>query len=545
MTKRFYKSFLSALLCLTPLGLYAQQDVELSDSIAREVVTTEVVAQSMIADEVVAIVGNISILYSDVQRTANTIARSRQAQGTLSPLTEMEEAFAALLERNFLATCAQIDSLDQELQSIDEMVERQVNSMAAEAGGVRELEKSTGKPIYQIKSDLTLEVQQQQLAQMMEQRIRQDVTIDYTEVAEFVDTLEMTAAEMIPVQYSYSQIVRMPAQTDERKYAIRERLLSYRQRILAGETNLGVLAQLYSMDTGSAMRRGEMGPQSIYTLVNPFVEAIEKMKPGEVSEIVETEYGYHLIELISKTDDATPIVHFRHILLKPEFTIEERNEVIDQLDSIAIAVEAGFLDFSVAAMKYSDDISTKQNGGRAFNTRGYDETGDIRAASSRFVAEELWPADSRQISSMKIGEISSPFETMDDKGNVVQKIVRLDDILPAHKANVIDDYDLLATIAERQKQALAVDKWIDKNIGRVYIEIKEDYWSMNLGRDGWVEAARKTKEGGNLNITYPTLEDIESAIEEYQFNQAARKLKEQAAARADAAAKKEKKSKKK
>lgn len=554
-----------AVICLMPLSLYASnglgsrkgineqkgmtnqstQRTELSESVQvadSTAATDEQKAENYLVDEVVAVVGNITILYSDIERTAQYVDEIRKQRGSLSVNTPKEEALAMLLRQSFLATCAQLDSLDQNMQPYDDMVEEQVALMAQKAGGVRELEAVSGKPIYQIKSDMNVEIKQQQLAKMMEQNVRQKVRIDYAEVAEFADTLPKNASRMIPLQYSYSQIVRQPAETEQRKYAIRETLLGYRQRILDKEVTLGVLAQLYSMDYGSARRRGEMGPQPITELVGPFVETLQQMKPGDISEIVETEYGYHLIELISITDDQVPQVHFRHILLKPEFTVEESKQVVAQLDSIATEIKIGTISFADAALLYSDDVETKQNGGRAFNTLGYSSTYDIRATSSRFVEEELMPADYRQIAKLKIGEISDPFETVDLKGNVIRKIVKLDGILEAHSANVVDDYDLLSATAEQVKQSRVVEDWISENIPRVYIQIKPEYWDYNLGRDEWVEAAKRTVEFENLGVKYPTTEEIESAMEEYKFLRAQRALQERAAQ--DAADSKKSKKKK-
>lgn len=526
--------------CLVQLPLFAavtdgaekgMNEAQVADSLLSKdsIAVCEPKGEEFIVDEVVAVVGNIPVLYSDVVRTAQYVAEMRKKQGSLAENTPEEEAFAMLLRRDFLATCAELDSLDQNMPSNDAEVEAQVAQMVDAAGSVLQLEKNSGKPIFQIKSDIAIETKRQNMAMMMEQTIRQDVKVDYVEVAEFADTLPQDASRMIPVQYSFSQIIRKPDQTEQRKYAIRETLLGYRQRILNKEVTLGVLAQLYSMDWGSARRRGEMGPMPARELVGPFVEAMEQMKPGDISEIVETEYGYHLIELISYEKEPVPMAHFRHILLKPEFTVEETKQVVAQLDSIATEIKAGNLTFAEAALQYSDDLETKQNGGRAFNILGYEASGrDIRATSSRFVEEELMPADYRQISQMKIGEISEPFETADMKGNIIRKIIRLDAIYAPHIANVVDDYDLLSTTAEKVKQVKAVEDWITENISRVCIQIKPEYWDYDLGRKEWVEAAKRTAEAQNLGIEYPTVEDINNAIDEYKFIRAERKLQERA-----------------
>lgn len=470
--------------------------------------TTAVLPKSLVVvDEVAAIVGNAPILMSDIEKMTAMVIENRKTQGTMSDKTEREEAFEMLLTQNLLITRARIDSLEKELNSVDAEVEKKIEQMINVAGGMVELERKLGKPIYQIRADIALDTKQVELAKLMERKIRASTKISHGEVREFVKTIPVDSMDMIPMQYVYSQIVKGPEQTEERRYAIRERMLEYRKRILAGEISLGALAQLYSADPGSARRRGEMGPQHINTFVEPFTEAVKALKPGEVSEIVETEHGFHLIELISYQDGPNPEIYpqvvVRHILLKPEFTVEESQRVEIELDSITKEIRAGNLTFEAAALKYSTDAETKENGGRAYNKAGYFQTyGDIRAASSRFMLDELMPADYRQLSRLKPGEISEPYgNTYDAKGNSVYKIVRLDKIIDAHIANVDDDFDVLQTIALRIKEGKVIQEWIDEMIEKTYIEIKPEYLRYNFDRQGWKIAAERSAKGKNVSIT--------------------------------------------
>ncbi len=476
--------------------------------------TTPASAQKLIVDEVIAIVGDNPIFLSELEANTQNIILQRKAQGTLSTLSEREEAFEQLLTKALLASCAVMDSLDKDANPIEHMVEAEVNRMSETAGGVLQLEKQTGKPIYQIKADLTIDLKQMQLAQIMEQNIRSRVKIEYAEVQEFLDNLELDETDIIPAQYSYSQIVRLPPQTDERKYAIRERLLSFRQRILDEEITLGALAQLYSVDRSSAIRRGE-ALLPINGLAPQITEALEGLKPGEVSEIIETDFGYHLAELIEYIGEGNEKqIRFRHILLKPEFTVEESRNVTNQLDSITTQIRLGNLSFADAALRYSDDKDTKQNGGRVFNKSAYMQTGDISNTSSKFMAEEL-QQEYRHISRLKIGEISDTFEAMDNYGNTVQKIIRLDRIYPAHKANIIEDYDLIAAIALTDKQNKAVGVWTEKNIGRVYVYIKPQYLDLNTQSKQWQAAALRSENRENIKVHIPSHTELEQNWLEY------------------------------
>lgn len=519
-------AILGAVLLMSPGVLFAQEQTQSTNSeedspVGQPIEVSTVVADTLIADELVAIVGNYGILLSDVETAALQIKERRRTQGSLSDLTESEEALETLLAQHLMATRAELDSLDKDMSPVDGMVEKQVAEMAFEAGSVAELERIHGKPIYQIKSDLTSDIKKMQLAQAMEQHVHNDVVVNKSDVIAYIESIPENERYMIPKQYSYSQIVKLPPQTEERKYQIRERMLGFRDRILSKEISLGALAQLYSADPASAMYRGEMGPMEANRFDPAFKEAAMALEPGEVSEIVESEYGYHLIELIAKTPTT---LHVRHILLKPEFTVEEEKAVISQLDSIAKVVRDGKLKFGEAALIYSNDEDSKQNGGKVFNTVGYLQTGDIRAASTYFAAEDMQylPVDYSTISSLEINQVSDPYQTMDTKGNMVQKIVRLDAILPAHRANIVDDYDLLEAVAKVQKQNTTLEAWIEEQTETIYIEIKDEFLeSFNFTKPCWKEAAMRTKNRENPDIELPDYDALFKVAKERAAHNAA------------------------
>lgn len=444
--------------------------------------------KKVVADEVAAIVGNATILLSDIERQAGYIAAERKERGTLSTQTPQEEAFELLLNQMVLSQKARADSLDKEMAPIDQYVEDEIETMIQSAGSIGNLERIQGKPIYQIRSDLSRRIQDMELARSMQNKVRRKTVIGYDEVVNFVARTGKDSLPEIPLQYCFSKIVKVPPQTEERKYAIRERLLEFRRQVMAGEKLFSVLARFYSMD-GSAANGGEMGPQDIKTFVGPFAEAVEGMTtPGQVSEIVETEYGLHIIEFLS-FDKRTRQAHVRHILLKPEFTIEEAARVSKELDSIATEVRAGRLNFADAAGRFSDDVESRLNGGRAFFSRGYWETGDMNQASTLFRADQLAqmaPADYRQIRNLQTGAISDSYETVDGKGNIVQQIIRLDKIVDAHTASLEQDYAVLHNLALSQKQKIEFAQWLDKTVGELFIEINPAFASYNLERKAYL-----------------------------------------------------------
>lgn len=426
-----------------------------------------------IADEVAAIVGGSHILLSDIERTTGEVLRLRQQQGTLSDRPARYEAFETLLLQKMLAEQARADSLDKDLRGgLDDQVEQQIQELVKEAGSVKALEKKYRKEIYAIKDDLKRAAEDMQLANIMQSNVMQKVTITYKDVARFFERLPTDSLEMVPEQYVYAQIVRFPPETEERKFEVRQKLLEYRQRILEGES-IGALARLYSMDPGTSRNGGEWGPGDINQLVYPIVEALESLKPGKVSEIIETEYGYHIVELISLKGN---LVHFRQILLKPTFTVEETEKEMRLLDSLARKIGTDKQAFEDAVKVYSMDRETNQNGGVVFNSQAAKHFFDTKYATPKFMKDALEPQDYIPLSKLKEGEISAPYQAIDmATGSTVYKLVRMNKIIPTHHANLQEDYEIIADFALQDKQNRELEKWVARTIEKMYVWIAPEY----------------------------------------------------------------------
>lgn len=432
-----------------------------------------VILPQYIADEVVAVVGRSHILLSDLERTTDEVVRLRHQTGTLSNRPARDEAFETLLLQKMLAEQARADSLDKELRGgLDDQVERQMQEMIEEAGSVKALERKYRKEIYAIKDDLKQQAEDMQLANIMQSDVMQKVEITYRDVADFFASLPLDSLEMVPEQYIYAQIVRFPPETEERKFEVRQKLLEYRQRILDGE-NLGALARLYSMDPGTARNGGEWGPGNINQLVYPIVEVLETLKPGTVSEIVETEYGYHIVELLSLRGE---LVHFRQILLKPTFTVEETEREMKLLDSVARSVGTDKKAFDEAVALYSMDRETNQNGGVVFNGLLAKQQFNAKYASPKFMKDALMPQDYIPLSRLKEGEVSAPYEAVDlGTGSTVYKVVRLNKVIPSHRASLQEDYEIIADFALQNKQQIELDKWVRRAVETMYVWIAPEY----------------------------------------------------------------------
>lgn len=437
-----------------------------------------------IADEVAATVGHSHVLLSDIERVTGETLKQRAQTGTLTNRSARVEAFETLMIQKLLAEQARADSLDKDLQGgFDEQVENQIQQLVKEAGSVKALEKKFRKEIYALKDDIRKEAEDLQLANIMQSNVMQKVNITYTDVAQFFEKLPKDSLEMMPEQYIYAQIMRLPPATEERKFEVRQRLLEFRRRILAGE-KLSALARLYSMDPVTARNGGEWGPGNINQIVYPLVEVLESLKPGQVSEIVESEYGYHIVELISLKGN---LLHFRQILLKPEFTVEETEKEMHLLDSLAKKIGNDKKAFEEAVKVYSMDAETNQNGGVVFNSRAAKENYDTKYASPKFMKDALEPQDYRALSGLKVGEVSAPYSAIEmNKGNTVYKIVRLNEIIPTHHADLTEDYEIIADFALQDKQNRELDKWLNETIRKMHIWISPEYRDMDFERN-WLK----------------------------------------------------------
>jgi peptidyl-prolyl cis-trans isomerase SurA len=297
---------------------------------------------------------------------------------------------------------------------------------------------------------------------------------------------------IIGEQYVYAQITKLPASLKDAQRRTKERLLDMRERVIKGETKFSTLARMYSLD-GSAIYGGEMepGPSSMY--VRPFAEALEKLKPGQVSEIVETEFGFHIIELIDKKGEN---YHCRHILLRPTFTRDELMQPAHELDSIAHLIRVDSLTFEDAALRFSDDASSRNNGGIVSNHDVLERMGvydGARLTATRFLKEDFGQMGGKSLEDynalmrLKKGEVSNSFQTTDLNGNQLSKIVKLVDIIPAHVASLDEDYIRIEEMALEDKQQKVYQKWLESKIDGMYVYIDPAYRSDEFTYDGWIK----------------------------------------------------------
>jgi peptidyl-prolyl cis-trans isomerase SurA len=444
-------------------------------------------AQKFIADKVVAVVGSQPILYSEVKAQAAQMTEEYRRQNYTSDRDPMDEALEALLEQKLLYSQSQIDSIDISGYAgrIAEMVRATTDGMIAEAGSIMALEAREHKPLYSIKEKMRNQYEEYFGANEMRSHVQRQVKMTPGEVDRFYRDIDHDSLPVIPEQYVYAQITKFPKSAEIARQRTRERLLELRQRIIEGE-RFDRLAVIYSLDGGSAMRGGEMDPAPKESFVEPFAVAAAKLRPGQVSGVVETEYGFHIIQLIDKPSEN--LYHLRHILLKPTYTTDEQIETLDFLDSLAGVIRAGGITFERAAQLHSDDAASKMNGGVVSNQdmlfRYYGDS-DPAKTRTRFAKDDLEPSDASHLVRMSQGEISRAFMGRDFRMNEMGKILRLNEIVPSHTANLSEDWLDIEQMALARKQTAHYRKWLDSKIDEMYVRIDPMFKRENFANKRW------------------------------------------------------------
>ncbi len=448
--------------------------------------------RQVMLDKVVAVVGGSAILHSEILEYAEALTAQRRQMGYTSDRDIINESLEALMEQKLLYNQALIDSIEVNNGEIVTRIENYVQSLIAEEGGIAQLEAKEHMPIYTYREMLRQRYEEQAYAQAMKQSIVGKVVVVPGEVEQFYNSVDKDSLPVIGEQYVYAHITKFPTSLKEAQQRTKERLLDMRERVITGKTKFSVLARMYSLD-GSAMYGGEMEPMPSSYYVRPFAEALEKLKPGQISEIVETEFGFHIIELIEKKGD---VYRCRHILLRPTFTRDELMEPANQLDSIANLIRRDSISFESAALQFSDDATSKHNGGIVSNSDILARMGvydGARMTATRFLKEDFSAQGGKSLDDyaalmrLKVGEISNSFQTTDLMGNQMSKIVKLVEIIPAHVASLGDDYIRLEEMALQQKQEKIYRTWLDDKIKSMYVYIDPAYRSDEFENKNWIK----------------------------------------------------------
>ena len=409
-------------------------------------------------DKIQAKIGSEILLISDIENQYNQVL----SQGVINTENLRCNIIDELLLQNFLVHHAKIDSTIEIVQDdIDAEINNRISFFEKQLGSLEKVESYFNRSISSMEDELMLIVKDQFYSQKKQSKIINDVKITPNEVKDFYNKLIKDDIPTVPTKVELSQLVILPKISQEKEQIIKDKLNSFRKRIYDGE-DFKVLATLYSDDPGSASRGGELGFMSRGDLVPEFERAAFKLKKDEISEVVQSKFGFHIIQMIERRGEQ---INVRHILLKPKFSSSSLKSASDKINSIKLEIDSNLLSFEEAIIKYSDDDS-KNNGGLIINP----QTG-----TTQFTYEELDPSIRYMVEKMSEGDISKPSLTKSQDGTqAAYRLLKIKSKKLEHKANVIDDFDLLKEYALANKKQTVLDNWVTDNLDATFISLSPE-----------------------------------------------------------------------
>ena len=433
--------------------------------------------QNGLIDKTVAVVGNEVIMLSDIEEEV----KNMNYGGYMSDKKGRCELLETMMVSKLFLMQARVDSLEVNNDMVESNLDDYMANILTYYGGEEGVEKQYGKTVYKLRQQLRKDLEDRTLAQQMQQEVAAKIPeLTPYDVQQYIDKTDPADLPVVPTMYQLSQICIYPDR-DAANMAVKERLIAIRERIINGE-KFSTLARIYSQDPGSARKGGELGMASKSIFWPAFSDAAMALKPGVVSQIVETPDGFHIIEVLEKKGD---MFNARHILLKPEYTSEDMENGFRVLDSLRTELANEAVTFDLAARFYSEDPASRTNGG---------QMADPNSGSSYFEIDQLKPQDYAAIKDMKEGEISEPFVSLDNEGrdgNTVYKIIKVDKIIEAHPASFTNDYTLLLNQATDAKRQEAIDEFVKSRIKTTLIIIDPLFKDCVFEHEGWSEKFRK------------------------------------------------------
>ncbi len=427
----------------------------------------------VLVESVAAIVGNEVIYLSDVE---NTVIDARR-QGNKIPSDELRcLILEQLLVSKLFLDQARLDSIVVTSDAVAGNVEMSINTAIKQAGSEKALEEYFKKTMIEIRRDITEKMLEQETVNEVQASIAQNITITPAALKRYFERIPKDSLPLIPSRVEISLLQLDPPASEENKAEARQKLLDIRGDILKGKS-FNALAVLYSEDPESMKRGGEIGFLTRGQLEKEYADAAFSLTKNTVSRIVETRYGFHLIQLIERMGD---MVNTRHILIRPKVKPEEEATALARLDSIADEIRKGSMTFEDAVKRYSSHKDSKINGGKYVSENPSDRT-------TWFALEELNSDMYSRVRDLKVGEISEPFRTEDESGNAVFRVVRLDREMTAHRANMKDDYQSLYNAALMEERNKKYEDWIKKKIEITYIRISDELNSCGFLKTGWLK----------------------------------------------------------
>ena len=431
-------------------------------------------AQSVI-DEVIWVVGDEAVLKSDVE-ALRMQAAMEGVKWSGDPDCTIPEQIA--VNKLFLHQ-ADIDSIEVTEADVAQEAEQQISYWLEMVDGSRErLEEYKHQSISQMRQELRQELRDRQKIQKMKRKLVEDISVTPADVRRYFNSLPADSLPYVPTEVEVQIVTFTPRIAPEEINRVKDELRDYTERVTKGETSFQALARLYSEDPGSARQGGELGLMGRATLDPAFAAvAFNLTDPKKISKIVESEFGFHIIQLVEKRGDK---VNVRHILKKPVVSDEAIEHAIGRLDSLATEIRKEQFTFEEAASLLSDDKDTRNNKGLMSNTNM--QTGRI---SSKFQMQDLPQEVAKVVDTMQVGQISSAFKMINQRGKTVCAIVKLKNRVEGHKASITEDFQVMKDVVLAKRNEECIHQWVVDKIKSVYTRLNENYRDCKFEYEGW------------------------------------------------------------
>lgn len=431
-----------------------------------------VIAQDNVIDEVIWIVGEEAILRSEVEE--ERLRAQYEGQPIAGdPYCVIPEQLA--IQKLFLHQ-AELDSIEVNESSVSSQVDMRMNYYISQIGSKEKMEEYFRKTSSEIREEMMTMVRNQMIIQQMQAKLTENINPTPAEIRRYYNSLPQDSIPMVPAQVEVQILSIEPTVPLEETERIKTRLREFTERVHSGSADFSMLARLYSEDVESAKRGGELGFVGKGQLVSEFANvAFNLTDPKRVSRIVQTEYGYHIIQLIEKKGDR---INCRHILLKPRVSVDDKVRAVERLDSIrGLVVDSG-MPFELAVAQFSEDKNTMMSGGTMTN---------MNTGASKFEYQDLPAEIAKQIYVLKEGEVSQPFAMVDrTKNKEICAIVRLKSKRDAHKANLVDDFQVIRDMYAQKLSGELIDQWIRDKQQEIYVSIDPSWRGCDFQYPGWV-----------------------------------------------------------
>ena len=424
-----------------------------------------------VIDEIIWVVGDEAILRSEVENERKRMLyQGEKLDG--DPYGIIPEQMA--IQKLFINQ-AVIDSIEVSDEQVEQQVDAQMNMFIAQIGSKEKLEEYLEKPINELRAEWRTGIKNNAIQQQMQQKLCEDVSITPSEVRQYYERLPKDSIPFIETQVEVQIITLQPQVSKQQVDEIKNRLRDFTDRVNKGESQFQTLAILYSEDPGSAANGGELGFKSKGAYVPEFSKvAFQLTEPGKVSKVVETEFGYHIIQLIERRGDRA---NFRHILMTPKVSQKELADARLRMDTLRMDLDSAKFTFEEAARYLSSDKSTRNSGGMMASEH---------SGSARMTMDELPAEVARVVARMNEGEISRPFTMKDSKTSRDQvAIVKLKHRIPGHKATYYDDYQTLKDLYEQHLRQEIIENFIKEKQKTTYVRIKPGWENYEFRYPGW------------------------------------------------------------